>query len=70
VTVPGVGSAYGSVMYRMKINGQDAFCTQVFSKNCGLLLLHMQCRQLSEQKALKHGFSAVMEAHIARYFAG
>ena len=29
-----------------------------------------QCRQLSEQKALKHGFSAVMEAHIARYFAG
>jgi len=29
-----------------------------------------QCRQLSEQKALKHGFSAVMETHIARYFAG
>jgi len=32
--------------------------------------LFNQCRQLSEQKALKHGFSAVMEAHIARYFAG
>jgi len=30
VTVPGVGSAYGSIMYRMKINGQDAFCTQIW----------------------------------------
>jgi len=33
-------------------------------------VIQIQCRQLSEQKALKHGFSAVMEAHIARYFAG
>jgi len=35
-----------------------------------LFLIRNQCRQLSEQKALKHSFSAVMEAHIARYFAG
>ena len=36
---------------------------------CNDLVLENQCRQLSEQKALKHSFSAVMEAHIARYFA-
>lgn len=30
VTVPGVGNAYGSVMLRMKINGQDAFCVQIW----------------------------------------
>ena len=35
-----------------------------------VLQIVIQCRQLSEQKALKHGFSAVMETHIARYFAG
>lgn len=30
VTVPGVGNAYGSIMLRMKIKGQDAFCTQIW----------------------------------------
>ena len=30
VNVPGVGNAWGSVMFRMKIKGQDAFCTQIW----------------------------------------
>jgi len=30
VTVPGVGIAYGSIMLRMRINGKDAFCTQIW----------------------------------------
>lgn len=30
VTVPGVGRAYGSVIWRMKIKGEDAFCLQIW----------------------------------------
>lgn len=30
VTVPGVGRAYGSVIWRMKINSEDAFCLQIW----------------------------------------
>ena len=30
VNVPGVGNAWGSVMFRMRINGEDAFCTQIW----------------------------------------
>ena len=30
VTVPGVGRAYGSVIWRMKIGGTDAFCLQIW----------------------------------------
>ena len=30
VTVPGVGNAYGSVIWKMKINGEDAFCLQIW----------------------------------------